>query len=224
MSLEITVWILWQCHRFQSLTHMVINSWHLPVTQWCVKSQVTSGKKFGVHCGGVWMRRLRLLPTTRFTTFWQATGKNFRELWTDLCGKISSRFSCCHPYNVQIINVLNNNDGKSVRCCCQEMTNVTMEMNLLVRSDRKWFQTTWPNLSWHVGNTSRIFVFAVGNINYCHHGRGVNQAKQILNGVIYTYTVQDIFCSFIIIFTFVVPCLHQHLGAGEWMYGCWVEA
>ena len=29
--------------------------------------------------------------------------------------------------------------------------------------------------------------------------------------------VGDIFCSFIIIFIFVVPCLHKHLGTGEWV-------
>ena len=36
--------------------------------------------------------------------------------------------------------------------------------------------------------------------------------------------VEDIFCSFIIISIFVVPCLHKHLDGGKWMYGCWVEA
>ena len=37
--------------------------------------------------------------------------------------------------------------------------------------------------------------------------------------------VEDIFCSFIIIvFIFIVPWLHKHLGTGEWMYGCLLEA
>ena len=36
--------------------------------------------------------------------------------------------------------------------------------------------------------------------------------------------VEDIFCSFIIIFIFVVPGLHKRLGTGEWTYGRWVEA
>ena len=37
-------------------------------------------------------------------------------------------------------------------------------------------------------------------------------------------TVEDIFCSFIVIFIFVVPCLHKHLDTSEWIYGCWAEA
>ena len=31
-------------------------------------------------------------------------------------------------------------------------------------------------------------------------------------------SVEDIFCSFIIIFIFVVPCLHK-----IWVPGCWVD-
>ena len=37
-------------------------------------------------------------------------------------------------------------------------------------------------------------------------------------------SVENIFCSFIIIFIFVIPCLHKHLSNGEWMYGCWIDA
>ena len=36
--------------------------------------------------------------------------------------------------------------------------------------------------------------------------------------------VEGIFCSFVIIFIFVVPCVHKHLRTEEWMSGCWVEA
>ena len=36
--------------------------------------------------------------------------------------------------------------------------------------------------------------------------------------------VGGIFCSVIVIFIFVVSWLHKHLGTGEWMYGCWVDA
>ena len=32
-----------------------------------------------------------------------------------------------------------------------------------IQRDHKRFQPKWPNLPWHIGNTSRVFVFAVGN-------------------------------------------------------------
>ena len=35
----------------------------------------------------------------------------------------------------------------------------------------------------------------------------------------YIIYVEDSFCSLIIIFIIVVPCLHKHLGTGEWIYG-----
>ena len=40
----------------------------------------------------------------------------------------------------------------------------------------------------------------------------------VVNVKLFSFGVEDIFCSFIITFIFVVPCLHKHLGTGERMY------
>ena len=41
-------------------------------------------------------------------------------------------------------------------------TNSVWSANLTTKAYHKLLQSTWPSLSWHVGNTSRAFVFAVG--------------------------------------------------------------
>ena len=56
-----------------------------------------------------------------------------------------------------LLNLLNLKNCPS-RCLSKEL------LWLVMQYDHKWFQPTWVNLSWYIGNTSRGFIFEIGDV------------------------------------------------------------